>query len=152
MNVRTLLSPATIQPALGAATKMEALRELVAIAGRTGAFSDADAVLEALRHREERMSTGMEAGVALPHAKTDAVAGLVAAFGVSQRGIDFEAMDGRPSHIFLLTLSPLSKSGPHLQLMGEMARILRSPRIRRDLLNAHDPDLILEILSAPPSS
>jgi mannitol/fructose-specific phosphotransferase system IIA component (Ntr-type) len=90
----------------------------------------------AIFEREAQMSTGMEKGVAIPHARTDAVDRLVCAVGLKPEGIDFGALDGQPSRIFVLSLSPKSASAPHVQFMAMISRTLGSDESRDRVLAA----------------
>ncbi|MBP5786749.1 MAG: PTS sugar transporter subunit IIA, partial [Kiritimatiellae bacterium] len=96
--------------------------------------------------RERRMSTGMQNGIAIPHGKTDAVDCLIAAMGVKREGVDFGALDGEPSTIFVMTVSPDSRTGPHIQFLAEISRPLNDPAVREKILAATTPDEILRLV------
>ncbi len=106
------------------------------------------AVLQALREREAKMSTGMQFGVAIPHAKTDCVEGLVTAVALSPDGVDFEALDGQPSHIFVATLSSPQDAGTHIRFLAEISRHLASRAVRERLLQARSAEEIVAALCA----
>jgi mannitol/fructose-specific phosphotransferase system IIA component (Ntr-type) len=97
--------------------------------------------------REGKMSTGMEHGIAIPHGKTDTVKKLVVGVGIHREGVDFESLDGQPAHIFIMTVSPLNKSGPHIQFLAEISRILGNAAVRERLLAAGDQGEIIALLS-----
>ena len=94
------------------------------------------------------MSTGVGNGFAIPHGKTDAVNQLAAAIGVHRAGVDFASMDEKPAHIFILTLSPENRAGPHIQFLAEISRVLSRPELREKLLSAATADEILNLLTA----
>jgi mannitol/fructose-specific phosphotransferase system IIA component (Ntr-type) len=86
--------------------------------------------------RERMMSTGLENGIAIPHGKCNSVKKLIVAVGLKPDGVDFECADGQPARIFLLTLSPASRSGPHIRFMAEISRLLQNDNLRSRVLAA----------------
>ena len=112
-----------------------------------GKIDDRDAVLEAVLEREAKMSTGMQNGVAIPHGKTDAVKSLVAAIGLSKAGVDFDSMDGEVCTIFVMTLSPLKRRGPHMQFLAEVSRLIGQPAERERLLACQTHNDIYELFT-----
>lgn len=144
MNLRRVLSPAVIVAHLASDSKESVINELLAILLATGKVKDEERARNALFERERKMSTGMEHGIAIPHGKTDAVDELVACIGVSRDGIDFESLDGKPSHIFIMTLSPANRTGPHIQFLAEISSLLRDADRRKKIRNAGSPEAILE--------
>jgi mannitol/fructose-specific phosphotransferase system IIA component (Ntr-type)/Kef-type K+ transport system membrane component KefB len=131
---------------LGAQTKEEVLDRLLALCARSGVVSDIEGARQALLVRERKTSTGMEHGVALPHARTEAVDRMVCAMGISRAGIDFGSLDGQPSHIFVMTLVPPSVTGDYTRLMGALMRGLDEAG-RRDILAAKSSQDVLAILA-----
>ena len=148
MNISKPLTPETISLDLKATTKPAVMEELVDLLSVSGRIKDKAAVLKAVNDRERRMSTGMQNGVAIPHGKTDSVDGLVAAFGISRAGVDFGGLDGLPSHFFVMTVSPDSRTGPHIQFLAEISRPLNDEAIRQKLLAAQTREEVLAILTA----
>lgn len=147
MNLRKNLSPQTIRVGLQGSTKNQIIEELLDLIVATGKVRDRDTALSDLMAREQKMSTGMEHGVAIPHAKTDVVDGLLVALGTHSEGVDFDSLDGTPARIFIMTLSPKNRSGPHIQFLAEISRILRSESVREMMLAAGSPDELLRILT-----
>jgi PTS system nitrogen regulatory IIA component len=148
MNLKKILTRDSIQPELKAETKSGVIEEMVGFLTASGKFTGKTAAVQAVLAREEKMSTGMQNGIAIPHGKTDAVDQLVAAVGIHRDGVDFAAMDGKPSHIFILTLSPENRAGPHIQFLAEISKVLSRPDLREKLLNAATADEILNLLTA----
>lgn len=144
MNLKKVLSPAVAVPSLAATTKDEAIEELLAVLVATGKMGDADHARHAVLERERKMSTGMEHGIAIPHGKTDAVDELVACVGRSEQGIDFGSLDGEPATIFIMTLSPANRTGPHIQFLAEISRLLRDPERRAKVRGATTAEALLE--------
>ena len=146
MNLRKVLSPELISLGLKASTKQEVVEELVDLLMRGGRINDRDAALQAVLERESKMSTGIQHGVAIPHGKTSAVNDLVACVAVKPEGIDFESLDGEPSTIFIMTLSPLNKTGPHVQFLAEISRLLKTAESRERILKVTSKQELLSVL------
>ncbi len=129
-------------------TKSEVIRALLDLACRSGKVLDPEGALQAVLEHEAGMSTGMEHGIAIPHAKTNAVEDLVACVGITRRKINFESLDRRPARIFIMTLSPRDGTGPHVQFLADISRILKDGAVRKRLLKAHTDQELLELLTA----
>ena len=147
MNLRKVLSPEAVWVDLKADTKQGIIEEMVDRLCAAGKINDRNAVLAAVMERESKMSTGMQNGVAIPHGKTDAVKSLVAAVGLNKNGVDFDSMDGAPCTIFIMTLSPTKRTGPHIQFLAEVSRLISQPAAREKLLAARTHSEIYEILT-----
>ena len=145
MSLASFLHPGLIVPDLTGTTKAEIIDELLAVLDRNHLLRDLASAREAVWTREQSMSTGLQHGVAIPHGKTDAVSRLVCAMGIHREGMDFAAMDNRPSRIFFLTLSPKSKPAPHVQFMSTISQVLNEGG-RRRLLAAKTAEDIYDAL------
>ncbi len=143
MKITKVFSEETVRLDLKAATKMELLEELLDVLVAAGHVQDRKAALKALVDRENKMSTGMQHGLALPHAKCDAVDRLVAAIGIKKDGMDFQSIDHEPSKLFILTLSPLSRTGPHIQFLAEIGRQVSRPEVWNKIMAAATPAEIM---------
>ena len=151
MNLKKAISADTITLSLKGATKeaiIEEMIDLLMAAGKIRDLKDRKEVLKAVLDRERKMSTGMQNGIAIPHGKTDRVESLIAAIGVKKEGMDFGSLDGQPSKIFVMTLSPDTRTGPHIQFLAEISRQLSDPTVRERILDAGKPDDVMAILSA----
>jgi len=146
MNLKRVLNKEVISVDLEGETKEEIIDSLVALLSKAGKIKDSARVRSCILEREAKMTTGMEAGVAIPHGKTDAVDELVGCIGIKKSGVDFQALDGKPSNIFIMTVSPLHKTGPHVQFLAEISRILREESERKRLLDASSVDEIYSIV------
>jgi PTS system nitrogen regulatory IIA component len=148
MNIKKALSRERILLDLKGETKEEVIAEMLDHLVATGGVKPAcrDDVLKALMEREAKMSTGMQQGVAIPHCKTDVVDDLVAGFALKKDGLDFNSLDGEPSRIFVMTVSPLSRTGPHIQFLAEISRLLNDPEIQQKILQAESREDILAML------
>ena len=146
MNLKKPLTAETINLNLKGTTKEAILSEMVDLLMASGHIRDRDAVLKAVTDREKRMSTGMQNGIAIPHGKTDSVDCLLAALGIKHGGVDFGALDGQPSTIFVMTVSPDSRTGPHIQFLAEISRPLNDASVRAKLLAATSREDVLKLL------
>ena len=147
MNLKKVLSLDTVWVDLKADTKQGIIEEMIDRLVAAGKIKDREAALQAVIDREEKMSTGMQNGVAIPHGKTDAVKSLVAAVGLNKAGVDFDSMDGIPSTIFIMTVSPAKRSGPHMQFLAEVSRLISQPAEREKLLACRTHSQIYEQLT-----
>lgn len=147
MNFLRHLSASTIRLSLSAKDKRGVIEEMLDVLVATGRVRDREQALTDLLEREARMSTGMQHGLAIPHAKTAAVDGLLAAMGISPEGVDFASLDGDPSRIFVMTLSPLHRTGPHIQFLAEIGRLLSRPELRTAVLAASTPAEVITRLA-----
>lgn len=150
MNLKKAISADTITLSLKGTTKDAIIEEMIDVlmaAGKIRDLKDRKDTLKAVLDRERKMSTGMQNGIAIPHGKTDRVESLIAAIGVKKDGMDFGSLDGQPSKIFVMTLSPDTRTGPHIQFLAEISRQLSDPSIRDRILNATKPEDVLSILT-----
>ncbi len=148
MNLKKILTKDSILPDLKSGTKADVIEEIIDFLAASGGLADKTAAMRAVLAREAKMSTGMQNGIAIPHGKTDAVPQLIAAIAVSRAGVDFDAMDGKPCHIFILTLSPENHAGPHIQFLAEISKVLSRPNLREQVMSAVTPEEILTLLTA----
>lgn len=146
MNPKRVLSKETIALNLAATTKEGIIEELVDLLLAAGRIKDRKAALKAVLERERKMSTGLQNGIAIPHGKTDTVESLVAALGLKKEGVPFDSLDGQPCHIFLITLSPASRTGPHIQFLADISRTLHDATVRQQVLDAATEEEVVEIL------
>lgn len=125
MKIMDFLDKKAIKLDLQSAEKEDALKELVDLLAETQEIGDKKGILKALIERESLGSTGIGQGIAIPHGKTDKVSELVAVLGISQKGVNFEALDGEPVYIFFLLVAPKDTAGPHLKALAQISRLLR---------------------------
>ena len=137
-SLRSRLEHSSFTPALKSRTKREAMAEFadLLVADGTLPAESRAAVLTALLEREAKMSTGMQLGVAIPHAKTSAIQELVTAVALSPEGIEFDSLDGQPSRIFVVTVSPPTDVATHIRFLADISRQLSSEDVRLRLLEA----------------
>ncbi|GHV88069.1 PTS sucrose transporter subunit IIABC [Spirochaetia bacterium] len=147
MNLKTVLTKETINLHLKGSNKEEIINELLDVLVSAKKIADRGAAYEAVMEREQKMSTGMKHGIAIPHGKSASITDLVACIGISDSPIDFDSLDHEPCRIFIMTLSPLEKTGPHLQFLAEISLLFKSSEKRAEILKAANSDDILRILS-----
>ncbi len=146
MNLKKILNTNLVELDLEGNSKQEIIENLLDILIKAGKVKDRAVALAALLEREAKMSTGIQQGVAIPHGKTDAVKELLACIGIRKDGIDFEALDGIPSKIFIMTLSPLTRSGPHVQFLADISRVLTSEGMRGKMINASTKEELISLV------
>ena len=147
MNLKTVLTAETISLHLKGSSKEEIINELLDILVAAKKIQDRSAAHSAVMEREYKMSTGMKHGIAIPHGKSDTIHDLAACIGISDKPIDFDSLDHEPCRIFIMTLSPVEKTGPHLQFLAEISLLFKSAEKRQEILNASSADAVLKILS-----
>ncbi|MGI5174423.1 PTS sugar transporter subunit IIA [Treponema sp. OMZ 840] len=147
MNLRTVLTTDTVELHLKGTTKEEIIDEMLEILIKAGKVTDKKAALECVLDREKKMSTGMKHGIAIPHGKTDTVSDLVACIGISDKPVDFDSLDQEPCRIFIMTLSPVNKTGPNLQFLAEVSLLFKSADKRQEILKTDDKAEVIRILT-----
>ncbi|MFC1724100.1 PTS sugar transporter subunit IIA [candidate division KSB1 bacterium] len=146
MKLTDILNVSCIKIPLKAANKEEVLEELVAILCESDKIRDRSVVLEAVKEREKTLSTGLENGIAIPHGKSSGVTNLVASFGISTEGIDFDSIDGEKSYIFFMLVNPEGPAGPHVKALSRISRVLSKEQFRQKLLNAESSEEIHDLI------
>ena len=147
MNPKRVLTKETIILHLKSTNKDAVIEELIDVLVASGRVKDRKAALKAVVEREKKMSTGLQSGIAIPHVKTDTVETLVAALGLKPEGLPFESLDGQDANIIVLTVSPASRTGPHIQFLADISRTLHDAETRAKVLNADSEDDVLELLA-----
>ena len=122
------------------------LEEMIGMLDKAGLLKDSFDCLRAVKEREASMSTGMQNGIAIPHGKSDGVDKLVVAIGLKPEGIDFRSLDGQDTKIFIMTLSPLNTTGPHIQFLSSVSAILNKSGITEKLMQCRTPEELKKLL------
>jgi len=125
MALIELITEEVVKVPLISKGKQEIIKELLQLLHDSGHIEQIEVAYNDVLTREAQGSTGLEYGIAVPHAKTDAVKSLTIAMGISPAGVDFGALDGKPSQLFFLILSPPDQPGPHIEALAEIARLTR---------------------------
>lgn len=129
-----------------ARTKKEALRELSGVLAGSVKGLESAGLLEMLLEREKLGTTAMGDGIAIPHARIESLDRLLASFGRSRQGVDFESVDGKPTHLFFLLVAPGREGSAHLLTLARLSRLLSSPEFRSRLMDAESGDDLFRAL------
>src|SRR3989338_3894475 len=146
MKIAENLSRELILPVLASKTKVDCLMEFAHAIAKIHPELKKDDVAHILLEREKLGSTGIQDGVAIPHGKVKDLQHIVILFGRSPEGIDFQAHDNKPTQLFFVLLAPESATSTHLKLLARLSKMLKSPDLRGELLNAKDAENIYQVL------
>ena len=147
MKKNNLFSENCINLNLKGSTKSEIIDELVEMLNAAGKLNDKEEYKKQILKREAQSSTGLEEGIAIPHAKTAAVKIPSIAFGISKNGVDYESLDGEPSKLFFMIAAPANASDTHIEILSKLTTMLLNDEIRERLLEVKTPQEVIDILS-----
>ena len=149
MRLADIIKESCIVADIRGKTKSEILAELVDPLKKADMIDDVDSVVKIIMEREKLGSTGIGDGVAIPHGKMKNLDTVLCVVGRSQEGVDFDAADGRPVHVFFLVLAPEDSASLHLKVLSRISKILRDPSFRKKMLVPTDAHTIYtDILEA----
>jgi PTS system nitrogen regulatory IIA component len=143
MKLTDILHPAACVIEMRARTKKEALRELADALASAGDGLDAKELLGLLLERENLGTTAMGDGIAIPHARLETLDRLRAGYGRSRSGIDFDSVDGKPTHLFFVLVAPGKEGSAHLLTLARLSRLLSKPDFRARLLDVETTEDLL---------
>ncbi len=148
MKITDFLRESAISVELQAKNKQAVISELVHLLVKSGDIKAAEEekIVAVLLARESLGSTGIGQGVGIPHGKTNMVKQLVAAFGISRQGVNFDALDGEPAHIFFLLIAPEDSAGPHLKALARISRLLKDRYFRESLKESKEEKQVIRII------
>ena len=146
MILTQILQENCIKVPLDSKEKMSAITELVGLLDANGLLSDRELILDAVITREKTRSTGIGSGIAIPHGKCKAVSELIMAVGIAAEPIDFESIDAKPVKIIMLLVSPADQTGPHIQALARISRLMLNEKFRQQLENAKTPQETYELI------
>jgi len=147
MKIVDVLKKECIIPNLHSKTKPEVIKEISERVASQYPNINTERLIEILLEREKLCSTAVDAGVAIPHGKLSGLSNIITAFGRSLEGIDFESLDGKPTHLFILLIAPENSAGAHLKLLARISRIFKDPDFRSRIMEARSQDEIHEIIT-----
>ena len=147
MVLTKILQPACIKVPLQSRDKEAVITELIELLDNEGLLADKSAALEAVLTREKTRSTGIGSGIAVPHGKCKAVKQLVMAIGLAAKPIEFDSVDGKPVKIIILLASPADQTGPHIQALAKISKLMLDEQFRQALENAATAEQAYELLS-----
>lgn len=147
MKITEMLKREFVLEQLKAGNKRDALAELAGVFAQGRIKVDSEAMLHVLLERERLGSTGIGDGIAIPHGKLPGLEEMVVSFGRSREGIAFEAMDGKPVHLFFLLMAPENSAGQHLKALAKISRMLKDANFRKSLLEAKMHEDLFRIIA-----
>ena len=147
MTLTKILQPSCVKVPLESKDKEPAIIELVDLLDANGLLLDKKTALDAVIAREQTRSTGIGSGIAIPHGKCNAVKELVIAIGIAHEAIDFASVDGKPVSIIILLVSPADQTGPHIQALARISRLMLDEEFRQSLETATSAEQVYELLS-----
>ncbi len=146
MKIMEFLNRKAMTTNLKSSDKEGVIRELVDLLAKSGEIKNKEDLIKAILTRESLGSTGIGQGIGIPHAKSPVVKNLVAAFGLSQKGVNFDSLDGEPVYIFFLLIAPEESAGPHLKALARISRMLKDKYFREMLKKSKDDKEVLKII------
>jgi fructose-specific phosphotransferase system IIA component len=147
MVLTQILQPTCIKVPLESRDKYSAIAELVDLLTDNRLVQDRDVALDAVLTREKTRSTGIGSGIAIPHGKCSAVRELVMAMGIAPEAIDFDSVDGKPVSIVILLVSPLDQTGPHIQALARISRLMLDEGFKTALERAPSAQAAYDLLN-----
>ena len=151
MNIADLLAPDAIIPGLKAQSKKQLLQELAARAHGLTRLSERR-IFETLVERERLGTTGVGAGIAIPHGRMAEAKTITGIFARLESGIDYEAVDSQPVDLVFMLLAPENAGADHLKALARIARLLRDQDVAKKLRASRDAQAIYSVLALPPAS
>ncbi|MDO9572350.1 MAG: PTS sugar transporter subunit IIA [Candidatus Omnitrophota bacterium] len=149
MQIMDFLSKKAIITDIKSTRKEDVIKEMVDLLIEAGDVEkrNRNKLIDALMSREALGSTAIGQGIAIPHAKCDCVNKLVAAFGLSKKGVDFDSLDGELAYIFFLLVAPQDSAGPHLKALARISRLLKDKYFRDTLRACIDEKSVTKIIT-----
>ena len=148
MNLTQILQPGCVKVPLNGRERQAVITELVDLLNEKGLLLDKKIVLDAVLMREQTRSTGIGSGIALPHGKCKGVRELVMAIGIAGEPIDFASVDGKPVKIVILLASPIDQTGPHIQALARISRLMLDTKFKEQIEKAASADEVYSLLTA----
>ncbi len=148
MQIMDFLSKKAILTDIKSTSKEDVIKEMVDLLIESGDVEKRhrNKLIDALMSREALGSTAIGQGIAIPHAKCDCVDKLVAAFGLSRKGVDFDSLDGELAFIFFLLVAPQDSAGPHLKALARISRLLKDKYFRDTLRTCADEKSVIKVI------
>lgn len=147
VKISELLDPAAIVAELQGGSKNEVLAELTDALLTANPRLNRSEVLRVLQERESLGSTGIGEGVAIPHGKLKNIDRQLIAFGLSDKGVEFDAMDGKPARLFFLLIAPEDAAGVHLKTLARISKLLKGSQLRERLSGVREQQQIHRIIA-----
>ncbi len=146
MRIIDLIQREMIVSNLSSTDRNGVIRELATHLAEAHEEIELERLVKVLRDREDLASTAIGHGVAIPHGKLAEITEIRACIGRAPDGVEFDSMDGKPTHIFIVMVAPENSSGSHLKALARISRVFKGPEILQHLLEASDADEIFDVL------
>ncbi len=146
MKIADVLDRKAIIANLKAQSKPAVIRELADKISSVFSNVNEERLEEVLMERERLCSTAVDSGVAIPHAKLSGISNIIAGFGRSVQGIDFESLDAKKTQLFIVVIAPENSIGSHIQLLARISKIFRNPDLRAEIIECESEDDIYEAI------
>ncbi|MCF7956399.1 MAG: PTS sugar transporter subunit IIA [Phycisphaerae bacterium] len=147
MILTQILQPTCVKVPLASNDKDSAITELVDMLAAAKQIDDRDMVLEAVLIREQTRSTGIGSGIAIPHGKCSGVKELVMAIGIAKTPLDFDSIDQKPVSIIVLLASPTDRTGPHIQALARISRLMLDDKFKEQLQNSNSAEEVYDMIN-----
>jgi fructose-specific phosphotransferase system IIA component len=147
MQLAEILNLACVAVPLQVRKKDQAISELITLLDNSGQITNAQVALQAVMDREAIRSTGIGQGFAIPHGKCNAAKKLVMAIGKLDEPIDFDSIDQKPVTLIALLVSPVDKTGPHIQALAKISRVMADSNIRQQIWDSKSPQQLYDLLT-----
>ncbi len=147
MILTEILQPTCIKAPLSSNNKEDAIEELINLLADNGCLSNRGEAFEAVLAREQTRSTGIGSGIAIPHGKCAAAKELVMAVGIAAEPMEFDSIDNKPVGILLLLVSPPDQTGPHIQALARISRLMLDDQFKSQMEKATSPEEVYDLIS-----
>lgn len=144
MKLAHYLEAKNVIPKLSSNNKDDVIKELADKLSEISPQINQERLVEVFLEREKLCSTAVDYGIAVPHAKMDGLSDIVLGFGRSLEGIDYESLDGKPTHFFVILIIPQESTGEHLRLLARISKIFKDQELRSKLMSCETDEEIVE--------
>lgn len=145
MEIFDILKEAACSVTLSVRNKADCLQKIAALVSPVVEGKSSDEILEALTEREKQGTTGLEKGIAIPHARMEGIESFTLGIIVSKKGIDFKAIDGKRTHLFFIMVGPIERSQEYLKLLAQVSRVAKKQNAVREMLGSQTPSVLREV-------
>jgi PTS system nitrogen regulatory IIA component len=144
MKISDVLERKTVIPNLQSRSKPDVIRELAENLASAYPNINDEKLIEVLMEREKLCSTAVDSGVAIPHAKLSGISSIIAGFGRSLEGIDYDSLDAKLTHLFIILVAPETSIGSHIQLLARISKVFKNPDLRAKLMTLETQEEIYD--------
>jgi fructose-specific phosphotransferase system IIA component len=152
MLLSQIIQPTCIKVPMNSNDKQSAIIELIDLLDSNNLLSDKAAAVDAVTAREQTRSTGIGSGIAIPHGKCNAVQQLIMAIGIAKKPIEFDSVDDKPVSIIIMLISPLNETGPHIQALASISRLMLNEQFKQSIEQASSAEELYRLLQKKEAS